>query len=285
MVYEWNKILDGNKKKICADAKMGRDETIEMDCAINELVRKWMPDKKIWDDTTESYTIKKGERNENYKEPTPIIDEWEGLQKRAILLCEDIGHGKVYDVKRELRQDMLDDPNKKRALYRFIGKTPFQTCVMINISPDWKGKIDPRNKRYQQLLKETVKRYLTSCNRFTRYQFCLESGSNGDFLHAHIVAEINPAMEKTMMTQINKGNYKRSLIKFWKQVNLEMGIEGIGGILEGKYSVQRIIIRNETMRDDKIAYLREENKPDDHKNLFNLNRVIGDFNLLLNESP
>lgn len=273
---EWNQILDAGKK-IYGDFKMGRDEHIELDALIKLKSSRRLPDKKIWDDDDECYITLDGGENPDYKEPTPIIHEWIMCHKRAVELSNEIGKSSMSQVRADLRNDMLEDKNKKNALYRYIDKTPFHPCVMINISPDWKGKIDPRNKRYQQLLKHAIKLYLTDCSRFTRWRFCLESGGNGDFLHAHIVAEINPDQYKSVMTQINKGNYARSLRKYWKSTCTEMGIEGIGGILEGKYSIQRIIIRNETMRDDKLAYLHEENKPTDHKNQYDLNRVIGDF--------
>lgn len=273
---ESNQILDAGKK-IYGDFKMGRDEHIELDQLIRLKSSRRLPDKKIWDDDDECYhTIAQGE-NPDYKEPTPIIAEWYKCHKDAVELADEIGRSSISQIRADLRNDMLEDKNKKRALYRYIDKIPFHPCVMINISPDWKGKIDPKNKRYQQLLKATIKSYLTESSRYTRWRFCLESGGDGNFLHAHIVAEINPDCYKTVMTQIDKGSHARSLRKFWKSHCDQMGIAGIGGILEGKYSIQRIIIRNETMRDDKLSYLHEENKPADHKNAYDLNRVIGDF--------
>ena len=159
-------------------------------------------------------------------------------------------------------------PNKKRGSFEriatFMNVTPFRPCVMINISPDWKGKrIDSLMKKHFQ---KVIEKYLNESNRYSRWKYCLECGSEGNFLHAHIVAEINPALEKSVMTHINKGNHAVQLRKAWD--NMDGGYAK--GKLKGKYSIQRVILRTEILRDDKLEYLIEESKPEGHKNKYDL---------------
>lgn len=53
--------------------------------------------------------------------------------------------------------------------------------------------------------------------------------------------------------------------------------QGCIGYLKGKFAIQSIILRTEILRDDKLKYLLEENKPEGHTNKNNLNIVVGDL--------
>lgn len=146
----------------------------------------------------------------------------------------------------------------------FMGKTPFVPCMMFNISPNWKGK--PINNIMIKQMKHTLDTYLASCNRYSKWKYVLECGGNGDFLHAHCVAEINTDVEKSVWTHIKKGNHNQEIRKIWDK-------KGFPGYLKGKYSIQSTILRTETLRDDKLEYLIEELKPEGHKNAKKLNHL------------
>ena len=179
-------------------------------------------------------------------------------------------------------------PNKENTyprIAKFMKVEMFQTAVMINISPNWKGKIDlkgPGGKWAIKHFKNTIETYLGTCNRYSKWKFVLECGGDGDFLHAHIVAQINSAIEKSVVTHLNKGNHKIELMKFWdkefKSSTYPSGLQkGSEGVLKGKFSIQRILIRKEEILADKLRYLVEENKPDGHKNAYDLNCLFGDY--------
>jgi len=271
MVCNRHIILDEGQNKNLAETKM--QTTIEQ---LDKLVRlsqmKTITVEPVWDATNEEY-IEEGEiRNPDYNpNPNQAVRKW--LEADDILLNPKIALW--------MKNKILADDNLKKSLFGAFGIIPFNPCVMINISPDWKDKIDPKDKRYQRLLNNTIYDYLNACNRYSKYRYALECGGEGNFLHAHIVAEINPALAKSVKTHINKGNHKYELIKAWKKnladCQLEKGVKGIEGFLKGKFSVQRILINEITMRDDKLAYLQEENKPEGHTNAYNLNFIKGDF--------
>ena len=168
-------------------------------------------------------------------------------------------------------------PNKKRGSYKrigdFMGIIPFSPCVMINISPAWKGKFGKDKLTDKLMIKKfqlVIEKYLHAAHRYSKWKYVLECGSEGNHLHAHIVAEINPKTEKSAITHLNKGNHAVDLRKIWNK-NMPKGNEGY---LKGKFAVQRIILRNEELKDDKLKYLIEEEKPEGHKNLRDLGILV-----------
>lgn len=164
--------------------------------------------------------------------------------------------------------------NKKdyKIIAELMGVKPFRPHVMINISPNWKGKFG-QDKTIDKIMikgfRKTIETYLNSADRYSNWKYCLENGSNGDFLHAHIVAEINFSCEKSVKTHINKGNHKYELMKHW-----DKNFKGNEGFLKGKFAVQRILLNNENLVKDKFDYLDENLKPDGHKNYSDLNLIF-----------
>lgn len=173
------------------------------------------------------------------------------------------------------------------AIAKFMGRKPFEPAIMINISPNWKGKFEGTKIFKKAMIKGmsfTIESYLNESigqhKRYKGYKYCLECGSDGKFLHAHCVAIINPTILKSMRTHINKGNHKQQLIKYWNKYFGEMKdntLKGFQGCLKGEYSVQRIMLNSEQIFDDKIKYLSEENKQEGHKNKKDLGLVFGDL--------
>ena len=281
MVRNINMVLDAGENKYLPEVKMTKNQVEDIHKRILSLSRETIKRPPVWDSDEEEYIDEGNEMpNPDYKRPTPIIDKWIALDKQYwddwALEC---GY-KTYIKKLTARRGrILDDPNYSRKIYDYLGIIPFNPCVMINISPNWKGPGISTVDQYRQLLDRTITTYLQSCNRYSKYRYCLECGGDGDFLHAHIVAEINPDLSKSVKTHINKGNHKYELIKAWNKHTKELNIKmkGIEGFLKGKFAVQRIMLNTIEMRDDKLKYLHEENKPDGHTNARNMNWIRGDL--------
>lgn len=282
MVVNTNKILDEGKIKNVAEVKMG-DQLNQIDTLIRLKGKKWIKRDPVWDSDEEEYMEFNDEiLNPDYKEPTPIVNKWIDLE-----YCGYIQGMRVLKEPKMVTMDklkFLKDANYKRKLYEYLDIIPFNPCVMINISPNWKGKMDLKTKEskwQKKLLDKTISDYLSACNRYSKYRYCLECGGDGDFLHAHIVAEINPDLSKSVKTHINKGNHKYELEKMWKK-NLKgiatlKNVKGIEGFLKGKFAVQRILLNTMELRDDKLKYLVEANKPAGHTNQWDMEWVKGDF--------
>jgi hypothetical protein len=274
MVLNLNMVLDEGENKILTEVKMTTNQVEAIHKLILGKSREKIKRPPVWDSDEEEYIDGDNEMdNPNYKRPTPIINKWlKDLDKKMWdAYALDCGWKTYAKHLKAARGRLLDDTNYKRKLYDYLDIIPFNPCVMINISPAWKGEMDPRSEAGQTLLADTIQNYLNSCQRYTKWKYCLECGGDGDFLHAHIVAEINPKLEKSVKTHINKGNHKYELIKSFKKFG------GCEGLLKGKFSVQRIMLNSIELRDDKLKYLEEQNKPEGHKNAYDLDLVLGDF--------
>ncbi len=78
---------------------------------------------------------------------------------------------------------------------------PFLTSVMINISPDWDGAdpktgrpVDKRSENQKiEILVNIIEGYLGEAPiRWGKASYVIENGSEGDHIHAHIVAQYHP---------------------------------------------------------------------------------------------
>lgn len=164
------------------------------------------------------------------------------------------------------------DEMSKEALYKYYNILPFHRCIMINISPNWKGKIqmdDPQqvakaitliNELWDTIFDRDIKRY-------SRMRYVVECGSDGDFIHCHCVLELNPSMIKSTMNCIKKGNHLLEIRKIWDRLcKSKNGWVGYVGLLKGRYALQSTLLNNELIRDDKLKYLIEDQKPFSHRN-------------------
>ena len=64
---------------------------------------------------------------------------------------------------------------------RYMGVQPFHDCVMINISPNWKGKFgesDLIDKLMIKKFKIVIDNYLKSCDRWSKWKYVLECKSS-----------------------------------------------------------------------------------------------------------
>lgn len=235
MVHNRNKVLDEGKEKYV-------DEVI--------MYRKKHPD----------YVYKFLNETLNYKN---LCDKSQLPYDNDIIRTNKF----VKDWAENLNMGVM--PSKEKGSYEriaeYMGIIPFMPCVMFNISPNWKGQygVDKMtDKIMEKKFVSVIETYLKASNRYSKYRYVIECGSDGNHLHAHIVAEINKGMEKSVQTHINKGNHSIEIRKIWDK---EMP-KGKQGLLKGKYSIQRIMLRNEELVKDKLEYLIEEKKPEGHKN-------------------
>ena len=148
-----------------------------------------------------------------------------------------------------------------KDVYDYLGVEMFIPHMFLNISPNWKG--DDNIKDKVCALDTLVNSYMKESERFLEWTYIIENGSNGDLIHAHIVAKMNPKFEKSTVTHFNKSNHVRQLKKY------AQGSEVLRGKIEGK-GINRMILRNPELVQDKLNYLQEELKPVGHKNKSNI---------------
>lgn len=229
--------------------------------------------------------------NPHYKRADPSIREF----ARSVFVLGPETYSRVEEANKhnlEIAEEYGIDPTSLLE-YCELDKhvlVPFTPSIMLNISPNWKSQyniipddIDPCEREYLELenlrmveaLCELVESYMAECNRFDYYDYIVECGGEGDFLHAHCVAHVNPKLLKAVIdgstitakgkkrptSHIGKGNHVYQLIKISK------GIKGIKGKITGS-GIQVSILRKQYLVDDKLAYLHEDKKPVGHKNLY-----------------
>lgn len=141
---------------------------------------------------------------------------------------------------------------------------PMTPNIMINISPDWKGQ--EITSEMIIAFQECIEQYASEMEgqRYSKLTYILESGKEGNHLHAHCVFSINPQQLNSVLngknSHIKKGKHIRQINTWWKK-----GV--FGGI---KLNIQSVILRTELLIEDKIKYLDPDNKPMGHENLTKL---------------
>lgn len=266
------KVLDEGEIKILGDINMVPKYMYEFQEKIFEARKIHADYDNLWwlggGERKDSLGFKSKRDYENSPEKI-IIDKWNKIQEDEFL----IDWLKWFEMDIKFFDKQMMKPNN--AIAKYMGVKPFVTSVMINISPNWKGKFGEdklTDKLMTKKFSQVIDYYLKSSNRYGRWKYVLENGSEGNFLHAHIVAEFNPKCVKSVETHIGKGNHAGELRKAWDKIFPE----GYVGLLKGKFAVHRVILRNENLLNDKLNYLTEELKPEGHKNL-------SDLGILLNE--
>jgi len=147
-------------------------------------------------------------------------------------------------------------------IFEYAGIEPFSPSVMINISPDWKCLSDRTSPaRRIKILEGLINNYMLEGERYDKYSYAIENGADGDNIHAHVVAHINPKLIKSVETHLGKGTHRYQIAKYAKKLNLM----GADGLIKGA-SVQKTFLRNSKLVEDKLDYLIEDKKPLGHKN-------------------
>lgn len=164
----------------------------------------------------------------------------------------------------------------EETILKHLGRTKFKKSVMLNISPHWPEEcktylIDGEDRlQYIYILRGLLKKLmdqLLNLKWFTDYEYVIETGKRGNHPHVHAVAEVNEALHKQFNTWI-KSNWTKSVNEIWKKVIRGSTLEeAVGSAMKGSKCCQRNIINCPIMLQDKKDYLREELKPEDHKNL------------------
>lgn len=254
MVNENNLILDCGKK-ILLPPFIEMKKFYETDAIFYVFAnsdRKVLTKYEI-DEDLEEQTIKVD--NVNFIEPSRKFNAWKHKCFVFSPLCNE------YIPNDEFRASA--DPYKEAALkfwgreeiFQYLKIIPFTPSVMINISPNWKNS---KCKDCVNKLKELINSYMSE-GWFDKWQYVIECGSEGNHIHAHIVAHMNVQRLKAVESHLRRGNHTRQLQKWAKK------IEGMGGTIEG-VSVQKIFLRTEQLVNDKLDYLIEDKKPIGHKN-------------------
>lgn len=283
MVCNLLQILDEGKIKILDEPKDWMTTKLsEAEKVYNESVNKNIKSiiEENWDPEQGKYRETEI-RNEGYA-PYPEKSKlrWFMIEKRKDIWENPTKYninpngprfGKKYQEGVKIEWEKFWEENKTE-IYNYLGREvpiPFNPSVMINISPNWKGKFGRDALTDKLMIKKfiiVVEKYLTASNRYSKHRWNLECGGEGNHLHAHIVAEIRPGSYKSVMTHLNKGNHTNELRKIWDQTFPE----GYKRVCKGKHSIQRILLRNEELLKDKLKYLIENEKPEGHKNLRDL---------------
>ena len=155
-----------------------------------------------WDEDTESMT-KVHSDNPNYKRPTGIICQ---AIKNATI-CMDAASTDAITT--QWNNNCKEFGISADDINDYLDIIPFTPSIMLNLSPNWKGlyhvisdDMEPCEKEYLQLenlrlqesLCELVESYMSECSRFDYYDYIIECGSEGNHLHAHVVAHVNPKL-------------------------------------------------------------------------------------------
>lgn len=261
------KVLDCGEIKILADVNMDK-KSLYIECwSKNQRTKR----RKFWNEEKLDYEYE-DLQNDDFEEAPGKIKY--ALKRTYEDECMTFQLKRQWNMKIQEKTFMKYTDNPE-MVYNYLGIKPYVTSVMINISPNWKGKFGQDKLTDKMMTKkfcQVIDTYLKASNRYSRWKYVLECGSEGNHLHAHIVAEFNKKCVKSVTTHINKGNHTVELRKIWDKIFPE----GYVGLCKGKFSIHRIILRNEELRQDKLNYLIEDLKPEGHKNKSDLGILVNE---------
>jgi len=213
--------------------------------------------------------------------PEPIIMGYDKEIWKLVLeeLNEQLRKGEIDAFDHYHDTVGCSDANRNHLCKKYMrahGIKPFIPFLTFNISPNWGDT--PKGVRRIKLLQIVIEKFFGISKRFEKIEYTIECGSTGEHIHAHVVAFINPMFEKTVITQNAKGNLLLGLRKIWdkeqrlfvKDTKWDKGAEPYIGCLKGKYAIQTSLFRKKEFLQDKLDYLDEEKKPEDHRNLRDL---------------
>lgn len=154
----------------------------------------------------------------------------------------------------------------KQDIMDYYGEKVFNRCLMVNISPNWKGKFMKSMECKKVFMQKVIIKFFNNCNRFTKIAYAIECGSEANFTHAHLVLEFNPGKYKSSIKTHENGNLNGELRKIWDKANRAFGLP-YEGLIKGRHAIQTNLINNNEILQDKLDYLIEEKKPESHQNL------------------
>lgn len=145
-------------------------------------------------------------------------------------------------------------------LYKYNGVKDVRG-YMINISPKWPEKYNMVT--YRVFLEQAIVKFAKT-GKWKEFHYTIECGKNGDHLHAHCVCI--PTDPKQAKAYISKGNHSNWFKREFDNLNYKYPV-GFVGCVKGRHSIQVVQINNYEIYKDKLEYLQEETKPEDHQNL------------------
>jgi hypothetical protein len=155
----------------------------------------------------------------------------------------------------------------KPELLKLLGIQEFKPFIYLTISPGWKETGNLENSEARgNMLNGFIQGWITISDRWSKVDWVIEDGSQGNHIHSHIVLQINDEMRKSVETSYYKGNISSSIKKMWAK-DVVMIKNELNHVLEGKFSIKGNILRKKEQLEDKMNYLEEELKPLDHRNL------------------
>ena len=147
----------------------------------------------------------------------------------------------------------------RKQLYEYNGVRDVRG-YMINISPKWPDKYGLSG--YSKHLERAIEKFARS-GKWKEFHYVIENGKDGNHLHAHCVCI--PTDPKLAKTYIMKGNHYQWFKREFDNLNNKYPV-GFVGCVKGKHSIQVVQINNHEIYKDKLKYLQEETKPEDHQN-------------------
>lgn len=164
----------------------------------------------------------------------------------------------IWDMEHGKNPEPMIPPTEmsNADLYKYYDIKPFRPSWMLNISPNWKGRIDEHMIAH---FKKVMDIFFHNCDRFTNATYVLECGGDGDFLHCHAVFKLNPKKPGNIAS-LKKGNFLKEFRSVWDRCG------DYKGLVKSRHALQTTLITREDMLEDKLNYLIEEKKPESHKN-------------------
>lgn len=196
-------------------------------------------------------------RGQGFKYPYTQSDYDEACSKYTELIKNNEFFEK-WLLEYEMNRNSIDKIYwKSKEICDFMNVIPFTPSVMINLSPDWAG-IKRTESNKVTILKGIIDKYMQE-GWYDKWEYVIECGSEGEHIHAHIVAHMNVTRLKSVETHIAKGRHSVQLQKYGKK------LKGMEGIIKG-VGIQSTLLRTPEIVNDKLKYLIEEHKPEGHKN-------------------
>lgn len=160
----------------------------------------------------------------------------------------------------------------RKELYEINGAKDIQG-YMINISPLWPEKYSL--DKYAIHLERAINKFAHQ-GLWGEFHYVIETGKNGDHLHAHMVCiPTDPAKHKAK-AYMKKGNHNNWFRREFDNKANKYPV-GFVGCVKGRNAIQTVSIGNQEIYKDKLDYLQEETKPEDHQNkrkLMDRRRVV-----------
>lgn len=205
--------------------------------------------------------------NEDYEKAPPLI--------QYALKRIDQDMGMMLQLNRKWDQNVQEKHFLRyvdlKTILDYLKIVPFTPSVFITVCPPWRVRTITADKI--RSFRAGIEKYLKECMNgagYSKWKYVLECGSSGHHLHAHIWAQINPLMEKSMYRNGKEGRNshirKGKHLSYLRQKIERSCVEGVLGVKWGDNSITSSMCLNEEVAKDKQLYLIESEKPEDHKN-------------------